>query len=876
MLLIKVNNVDISRYYVAKSFSKTEQNNNRAHTAKMTVVDYRVIENQTVDIRDYTTLKIPATGDMLYPEEMFEDSNKFIVWQKITIGDGGRDDYECEIAEVGTDYLRITNTLPTTIPQGEKVKIKVFGWILTTVDEEQFGKVCGWYEYSVSMTDYKVFLDRENVQDSFLNMYSRELFGRILYFFCARDSSLVINDMQTPGTASGVALSMVNESTDRIQGTNCQKTGTNNGGTAIWTIATGGTLDLSGYTHLRRWRKSQAWSGTIIQSLKMRLVTATGNADYPINRIGTAYEDCRNRESVRLNSDAITTGYDLEQVTSVQIIMDVTSPLPSGSLLFDIIEATTGGFTLTKAVRWMRKFEDVRIQHRKPSEVIEDLCKIQGEYRHVDYDRDLMYYTKLWHSQAPFFLSPSTANYGSLSISVDTTDLKNRQTVVGGEAVEEVLYIQDEISDGEEESYRLDHKAKDLAIFVSTDGGTTFVPKTVGIENLVDGTSVDFLHNFQEKIVKLGSHPKLSAGHILRREYYPYKPVSYRFGDNNSILAMQAITGGSGVYDGALIIDRTIDSQQEAYLRAKAEVDLYKNPIVTCDFVTNYDNLAAWQLIRITDPNRQIDDDFLIQKISSKEKASGYREYKVTASSSMFGIIEFFQLLLKKTARLYLNEDAIIYIVTNVDEVIRISDQYQLTVYPVDCYAGDKIKKVRDFTAESGSRSSTGAIIPRGNQWDMLLSWWETGSVSFSHSTNHNNGKSMKLTTTVGWSWKSLKASTRYAKPMTANAPYTFGVRHQQNTLPTNTATGYGASVIVREYNSAWSLVASNTIALSTNVHDFSYKNLQFVSSGTTVSYAIEVVVQACATALEIADITLEQTNGRTVEWVQASYCEAT
>lgn len=556
--------------------------------------------------------------------------------------------------------------------------------------------------------------------------------------------------------------------------------------------------------------------------------------------------------------------------------MTTTSSLPSGSLLFDIIEATTWGFTLTGTVRGVRKFEDVRIQHRKPSEVIEDLCKIQGEYRHVDYDRDLHYYTKLWERQASFSLHSTSTNYGNLSISVDTSDLKNRQTVVGGEAVEETLYVQDEISDWEEESYRLDYKAKNLAIFVSTDGGATFVPKSVGIENLVDATSVDFLHNFQEKIVKLGSHPKLSAGHILRREYYPYKPVSYRFSDTNSINKMKWITWGSGVYDGALIIDRNIDSQQEAFMRAKAEVETYKNPIVTCEFVTNYDNLSAWQRIHITDTNRQIDDDFLIQKLSSKEKANGYREYKVTASSSMFGIIEFFQLLLKKTARLYLNEDAIIYIVTNVDEVIRISDDYQLTVYPVDCYAGDKIKKVRDFIADSGSRSSSGHIIPRGNQWDMLLGGGEVGSVSFNHTTNHNNGKSMKLTTTVWWSWKSLKVSTRYNKPMTANAPYTFGVRHQQNTLPTNTATGYGASVIVREYDSGWSLVASNTISLSTNLHDFAYKNLQFVSSGSTVSYAIEVVVQACATVLEITDITLEQNNGRTVEWVQASYCEAT
>lgn len=275
MLLIKLNNVDISRYYVAKSFSKTEQLNNRADTAKMVIIEQRVVENQMVDIREYTTMIQASSWDTIYPDEMFEESNKFIIWQKITLWDGERGDYECTISEVWSDHIRVSQALQSIYPENTKIKIKVFGGIVTNVDEDQYGKNCGGYEYSVSLTDYKVLLDRENVQDTFLNMYSRELFGRILYFFCARDSSLVINDMQTPGTASGTALPMISEPTDRIQGTNSQKTGTNNGGTATWTIATGGILDLSGYTHLRRWRKSQAWSGAVIQSLTIE----TGDSD---------------------------------------------------------------------------------------------------------------------------------------------------------------------------------------------------------------------------------------------------------------------------------------------------------------------------------------------------------------------------------------------------------------------------------------------------------------------------------------------------------------------------------------------------------------------------------------------------------------------
>jgi hypothetical protein len=82
-----------------------------------------------------------------------------------------------------------------------------------------------------------------------------------------------------------------------------------------------------------------------------------------------------------------------------------------------------------------------------------------------------------------------------LSIEADITNLRNRQTVRGGEAPEQSLYTQDEISDGEEESYRLDYKPKTLRIYVSTDGGLTYPEKTVGVENLNEFYSPQIVTN---------------------------------------------------------------------------------------------------------------------------------------------------------------------------------------------------------------------------------------------------------------------------------------------------------------------------------------------------------------------------------------------
>ena len=94
-------------------------------------------------------------------------------------------------------------------------------------------------------------------------------------------------------------------------------------------------------------------------------------------------------------------------------------------------------------------------------------------------------------------------NYSELSITADISSLKNRQTVRGGEAIEAELYTQDEVTDWKAESRRLDYKPKGLEIRVDTTGtGSNFVQYSVGIENLVEPSSVDYLFNFNEKIVR--------------------------------------------------------------------------------------------------------------------------------------------------------------------------------------------------------------------------------------------------------------------------------------------------------------------------------------------------------------------------------------
>lgn len=96
--------------------------------------------------------------------------------------------------------------------------------------------------------------------------------------------------------------------------------------------------------------------------------------------------------------------------------------------------------------------------------------------------------------------------------------------------------------DGKETSYRLDYPPKGLIVTTSTDGGTTWSsPRTVGVENLVSDTSVEFLFNFSEKTVRNGSISVLTQGVVIKFDYYPYKDVRVSAQDDTSIAKMKLL-----------------------------------------------------------------------------------------------------------------------------------------------------------------------------------------------------------------------------------------------------------------------------------------------------------------------------------------------
>lgn len=124
-------------------------------------------------------------------------------------------------------------------------------------------------------------------------------------------------------------------------------------------------------------------------------------------------------------------------------------------------------------------YADIRAQYKKPTVLLDDLAKLQNLYWYVDYERDLHFFEQESYA-CPMEILDASPVYDNLSVTADISQLKNRQVVRGGEAVDNSLYTQDEVTDGKMESWRLDYKPKSLSIYIDTTGtGSSYVQKTV-------------------------------------------------------------------------------------------------------------------------------------------------------------------------------------------------------------------------------------------------------------------------------------------------------------------------------------------------------------------------------------------------------------
>lgn len=306
---------------------------------------------------------------------------------------------------------------------------------------------------------------------------------------------------------------------------------------------------------------------TIAHSIVNYSVSCVDNSHY-LGRVLVAetYEDT----TVEAIIEALTTNYAPDFTTT-----NVDADIPVVSVTFNYISV---------------------------KDALAKLAKLTNHSWYVDYDKDIHFFPKNTEL-APFSITDTSANYvfDSLDVSDDLSQLRNRVYVRGGEADGEPR-TESFNGDDTKKFFKLSNKFSSLPTV--TVGGT---PQTVGVDFLDDEADFDVLWSYQESYLKFTNAPATGTNNIMVTGV-PLYNIRILVQDDDSI----AEHGLSEIARE----DLNINTREEARDFAVAELEAYADEISEGSFATNTPGLRSGQTITVNSPLRDVNESFLIQRVS--------------------------------------------------------------------------------------------------------------------------------------------------------------------------------------------------------------------------------------------------------------------
>lgn len=295
------------------------------------------------------------------------------------------------------------------------------------------------------------------------------------------------------------------------------------------------------------------------------------------------------------------------------------------------------GFTMNNVVG-STQINSITFNRITFSECLEKLAEVTGYSWYVDYNKDIHFFPRNTEL-SPFNLTDTSNNYiwESLEVKNDITQLRNAVYIEGGEErgnerTEEFTASGDET---ERTYFRLAHKFAELPMVEVNN-----VVQTVGVEFLNDDSDFDCMWSFQEKYIRFTAGNQPEEDDLVEVTGIPLFPIIVRVQSSVSI-------GQYGLYE-YVIRDRTIQSREEAKLRAQSELRAYQNGLVEGGFRTYNKGLRSGQVIGINSNLRSVNESFVIQKVSFSMRTQDQGVWSITlATLRSVGIIDFMQNLLR-------------------------------------------------------------------------------------------------------------------------------------------------------------------------------------------------------------------------------------
>lgn len=332
-------------------------------------------------------------------------------------------------------------------------------------------------------------------------------------------------------------------------------------------------------------------------------------------------------DKVIVSLDCIDYTRDLSRKLVVENYQDMTDKAIIEDIVSRYCQGT--GITTNNVIEGIT-INQISFNYMPVAKVLDQITALTGREWYLDYDKDIHYFP-LATEAAPFNIDSNNADYYQLDITKDNTNIKNRVYVRGGKYISDPTTIS-MVADGEQVVFLIpDEPVGDYDWTLEVNS----VEKSLGIKNTDKSDMWDYLVNLKQKYIENGENTAtLSAGDVLTLTYKYYVPVLVAVSDKDSIEEI-------GVYEYA-VFDNNITDLQQARDRASAELRDYAQTMVDGKFFTLTDGFVAGQYIHIELTEMDIDDDYLVQKVTGKSMGGGKFEYQVTiASVKKIGILNF-------------------------------------------------------------------------------------------------------------------------------------------------------------------------------------------------------------------------------------------
>jgi len=766
MIYLYLDTVDVAEYLSEGSLVIVDQIQNRANTANLTLntgVEALKTPEKLQDVKIYDGVTIvSASGTSIVVNDVLRSGNSLLTYGKfradqylwIGIGESTEEKVQIDTIEAGSEG-EVNITLKVAIVNshsaGEKIGKLIFGGTISNPETINADSGLTNVDYQIECIDYMKIFDKRNVNDSWEDRTAQYIVNDFLNTTVNYNKSLDTMEYASNAAAqavwvqSGVASLVQRRTSDFVQGeTSVIFQSSGSSGSMVYTNTTF-SLDLSDFVGVSSGAPTEGrltfWynRGTLgdINSLTLRVGSSVGNSVYKTFTLEETSDEWI-LFSAELKNFAVDGTPDWTAVDYFQFSFSVDAS--SVAIFIDdvrIIDRT--GFT-SHHVEAGLPLADVRASFKKPTVFMEQMARATANYWFVDYERDIHFFDRETNSALIEFTDTSE-NFSDLTVSVDITQLKNKQVVRGGTRTSTSDYMQVVEGNNGTREWIMKAQFKNLSVALddntSTDSmevgttttnvtatahglatgdyvvnrtrsnavrkityvdannftveevtsqtsGDTFskfaTAKTVGVEYLDDEASYNYMSNFQEKSIRASEdETTLREGEFLLFTYNEIIPIRVEVADSASVAALKAIMGGDGVFDGPVITDKSIESLEAANDAAQAELTKYSNPIVTVSVTTDHEGIESGQIVRIQSTSRGVNEDFIVQQVRIAYAYGGdYPVFNIVCASTLFGLIEYLQMLTNAATERDIDEDELIEQIASENVTVTITEAHSI------------------------------------------------------------------------------------------------------------------------------------------------------------------------------------------------------